>query len=469
MGMTTILGRLRALRDKHGDAQLDGLLRRYLDFPVSELEGTTSTPEELRSLAKRLIAGAKRLNERAEKEKRELSDDESSVFDYALVLADALKEAASEGGNAPIVGGRGSDSRAERSERHAARFIGKDAEGRSVRGLGPDESFAAYLRESGESREASVAEKEGLGLGEFVRAMVLGPRNEAERRALAEGSVGAGGATIPTFLAADCIDMLRAQTRVVTAGATTVPLRGYQMKVARLTGDPGFAWHVENAADISLADPTFDNVTFQSRTLAGLIRVSRELLLDSLNLNDAVNQAFANSFAVELDRVAMIGSGSGSEPTGIKNVSGVGSVVSGAGNGAALTNYDLLIDAVQTILDAKGNMPSAFILPPRTLAKLGKLKDGQQQPQRLPGIIEKIPFLFSQSLPVNETEGSSNASSSIITGYFPELWIGVRAELQIELLKELFASNYQYGLLASLRVDVQLAHPGSFCRIKGVL
>ena len=74
-----------------------------------------------------------------------------------------------------------------------------------------------------------------------------------------------------------------------------------------------------------------------------------------------------------------------------------------------------------------------------------------------------------QSLPVNETEGSSNASSRIITGYFPELWIGVRAELQIELLKEVFAANYQYGLLASLRVDIQLAHPGSFCQIKGVL
>jgi len=90
-------------------------------------------------------------------------------------------------------------------------------------------------------------------------------------------------------------DLLRAQTRVIEAGATTVPLgAGFQTKVARLTGDPGFFWHVENAADISLADPTFDQVTFQARTLAGLIRVSRELLADSLNLNSAMNHGFCS-------------------------------------------------------------------------------------------------------------------------------------------------------------------------------
>ena len=297
--------------------------------------------------------------------------------------------------------------------------------------------------------------------------MILGPRDEKEKRALGEATTGAGGATVPTFLAAEVIDLLRGQAQVMNAGATIVPLNTLTNSIARLTADPGAAWHVESAPDLEVSDPTFDNVVFTARTLGSIVRLSREVLQDSVNINSAVSNALARSFASELDRVCLVGSGVASQPKGLSGISYVGSVSMGT-DGDRLTDYDPFIDAVQKVLDAKANMPTAFILAPRTTAALAKLKDGLMQPLRIPDLLRNIPFLTSQTVPVTQTQGGATNASSVFAGYWPELWVGIRSTLQIELLREVFAANFQYGILCSLRADIQVAHPGSFCIISGI-
>ena len=123
----------------------------------------------------------------------------------------------------------------------------------------------------------------GLSAGRFLRAMVLGATNDLERRALAGGTDSAGGFTVPTVLSAELIDLMRAASVASRAGARTVPLTSDLNVVARLATDPTPAWRQENAA-ITEADPTFDAVTFTPQSLAVLVKVSRELLEDSINL-----------------------------------------------------------------------------------------------------------------------------------------------------------------------------------------
>jgi HK97 family phage major capsid protein len=306
-----------------------------------------------------------------------------------------------------------------------------------------------------------------VGFGEYVRAMVLGPRTEAERRALAEGTDSAGGYGVPDVLSRQLIDKMRAATTVVRAGARTVDLTSDITKIARLASDPAAAWRLENAA-IAESDPTFEAVTFTARSLAVLVKASRELLEDSVNINEALMGAFAGSMGVELDRVSLIGSGTPPEPRGIKGTTNVGNVSMGD-NGAALTNFDPFIDGCQKLWDANAGNPTAFIMPPRTFGKVAKLKDQQNNPLRKPDVIANIPFLSTTSLPINETQGTSNLSSRIILGDFSQLLIGVLSQLRIEVLRELFAGNHQYAFLAHLRADVQLAHPQSFAEIVGVL
>jgi HK97 family phage major capsid protein len=121
------------------------------------------------------------------------------------------------------------------------RAAADDAE---VRVLGRDESVRSWV----EAHTAHPREFGSLRLGDVLRAMITGPRNDLEKRALAAGTDSAGGYTVPDILMAPWIDRLRAALVVVRAGAVTVPLTSDTVKIARLLTDPTAAWRSENAA-----------------------------------------------------------------------------------------------------------------------------------------------------------------------------------------------------------------------------
>jgi HK97 family phage major capsid protein len=192
------------------------------------------------------------------------------------------------------------------------------------------------------------------------------------------------------------------------------------------------------------------------------------LIEDSLLLNDALTLSLTKSFAAELDRVALIGTGVAPQPKGISNVSGVGSVSMGT-NGAALTNYDAFIQALGTLRTANVVDPTAVILHPRSDQELNLLKDSQNRPLTRPKAIENLPFLVTSKLSITETQGSSNTASRAIMGDFTELIVGIRHNIVIEVLREKYADSLQYGFLAHLRADIAVRHAASFCNIVGIL
>ena len=125
-----------------------------------------------------------------------------------------------------------------------------------------------------------------LGFGGFLKAVYHGPSTDLERRVMAEASVGTGGAMVPAPLAAEIIDLARAQSVAFQAGARTVPMTSQTLRIARVIGDPAGAWRAENAPIVE-DQPTFDNVVLTARTWALIIRASRELLEDGQNTDCA--------------------------------------------------------------------------------------------------------------------------------------------------------------------------------------
>lgn len=302
--------------------------------------------------------------------------------------------------------------------------------------------------------------------GRFVRAMVLGAKTEAERRALAEGADSTGGATVPAPLAAHLIDALRAKTQCIRAGARTVKMTSDTLSIARLEGDPSGTWHAENVADFSESTPSFARLKFTAYTLIALVRISRELLADSLNIEAGLKNAFAKSLAISVDKAALIGTGSG-EPKGIANWANVGSVDMGT-NGAALTDYDPVLDAANVMMTANAGEPTAAIMHPRTLTAFNKLKDSQNRSLERPPAIKKLPFLPTTTVPIDDTHGTANDASRVFVGDYSGLMIGMRQQVRIDTLREYYAINHQYGFIASLRCDVVLEHDEQFAIIEGV-
>lgn len=330
-----------------------------------------------------------------------------------------------------------------------------DRNGTEIRVLSPSQPFATETRANGPA------------LGDMLRAMVTGPRNEMERRALAEGTDSAGGYTVPTPLASEFIDRLRAKSVAIRAGARTVPMTSETLAIARLETDPVVAWRQENAA-VAESDPTFGRVTLQARSLMGMVRVSRELLDDSVNVSEMLTNAFTLGMALEFDRAILFGSGTAPEPRGVFNTNGI-NVVSLGANGDTLDGYGPLIDAIyQMQLDNSAD-PTAMIWHPRTGANLAKLVDGDGNPLVAPEMVAKVPKLSTTSVPIDQAQGTGEDASTVLMGDWTQLLIGLRSSLRIEVLKERYADYHQYAFVAHMRGDAQLAHTGSFSAVTGIL
>lgn len=325
--------------------------------------------------------------------------------------------------------------------------------GRTIRTYQPNERMAT---------EASPQ----FSVGAAIRAMIAGPRDEAERRALSEGTDSAGGYTVPDILNNRVIDALRARSIAVQAGSITVPLRSDNNLIARIGSDPVAGWRAENAS-VAESDPTFSQVALVPKTLAVMFKVSRELLQDSVNIDMAIEMALVGAFAAQLDAAVFYGTGSSSQPTGIKNISGIGSVEMGT-NGAALADYSQILTALQTLEDANGGMATALCMAPRTKYALANLQDTTNQPMQAPALVSQVPILSSTNFPVDETQGTATDASTILLGDFSRCLIGVRSELRIEVLRERYADNYQFGILAAMRADVAVEQPASFVELIGI-
>lgn len=423
---------------------------------------------QLRERRRQLVEEMRSRIERAEAENRDLTTAEEALIetvraDLARVEQDlerAERRLEAERDAALDVflrgdGRRGPASPPEDDER----------DGVERRELRPADRFADYARQE---HPDQAEELRGVRFGAAIRALVTGPRNDAERRALSAGGAEGAGYMVPSVLSGQIIDRLRARTVTVRAGARTVPLDAAETTMARVETDPATAWHPEGGTIAEDTAMTFGAQIMRPKTLTSLVRTSRELIDDAPNAEEAIERAFSRALAVELDRAVLFGLGAALEPLGIVNYAGIGSVSMGV-NGAQLVGYDAMLDARDAMLLANADEPTAFIMAPRTATVLAKAKDGVGLPLRRPTEIERTPFLVTTSVPIDQVQGTATNASSIITGVWSELLIGVRAEVRVEVLRERFADSLSYGFLAWLRADTAVLHAASFAKIIGII
>ncbi len=323
-----------------------------------------------------------------------------------------------------------------------------------------------YRRTHGAEKLPAAGE---FSLGRMVYTMVTGdrgPLSDLEKRSLSEGIDANGGFLTPEPLAAEVIDNIRNKTRVIDAGARVVPMTSDSLAIPRITGPSTPAWRAELAA-VTASQQTFDRVTFKPKTAATLVRLSMELFEDLTQEGfAAIQQEITAALALTLDLGALRGTGSASDPKGIRNQTNVQLLSMGA-NGAALTSYDTLSDAIGMVWDQNGE-PNAAIMSSRSGRELAKLKDTTNQPLQPPAPVAALNRLVSNQIPNNLTQGTSTDCSEVYVGDFAECLIGLRSQIGLRILQERFADTMEIGLLAYLRADVQLAHPEHFVVVTGV-
>jgi len=210
-------------------------------------------------------------------------------------------------------------------------------------------------------------------------------------------------------------------------------------------------WTAENAA-ITESAPTFDQKTIDAFKLTDLIKVSIELLQDSMfDLESYIAAEFARAFGIAEEEAFCVGTGTG-QPTGVFTASG-GTVGVTATSPTAIT-VDNLIDLIYA-LKSPYRRNAKFLMRDITVSSLRKLKDNNGQylwqpsvqagePDRLLG----YPIYTSPYVPV----AAANALP-IAFGDFSNYWIADRMGRTVQRLNELYAGNGQVGFIATQRVD----------------
>jgi HK97 family phage major capsid protein len=279
---------------------------------------------------------------------------------------------------------------------------------------------------------------------------------------------------VPSPLWPGVIDLARNQTRVIQAGARTIPMESNDLTLARVTGGPSGTWVVENEK-APFSSMSFGAYRLQSRTLTCMLKSSIELIEDAPNAGDVLRTGLAACLAAELDRAFLRGTGAGAEPLGLRNWAGISTIDMGV-NGAALTNYDRFSLAVQKIAEANGpDTGLSLIYAPRTAGEVDRLKNTQNDPMRPPESWGRIGKFSTNQVPTNLTHGSANNATEAYVGVFPEMLIGVRTQLVIEATRvasqgdDSAFTQRQVWLRGYLRADCILTRPSWFTLVKGII
>jgi len=309
---------------------------------------------------------------------------------------------------------------------------------------------------------------EPFDIADYLRGIANLRSTPAVKNALSVGTDAAGGFAVPGVLMPGILGAMVPVSALLTAGAGIVPLEEGSKTYTSAAVDtiPTAAWRAEAGA-LAVSDPAFRAVVATPRSLAFTFKVSRELLADAAGLTQALNLVIAQAFAKELDRVGLRGSGTAPEPRGILNTSGIQSVTNGAA-GTALASYANLFAATQALLQADAPMPSAAIMSPRSLVKLGGLVDSTGQPVNMPGMLAGLKLIASSQVPNNLTVGASTDCSEIYLGDFSKLYFAMRESVSIQMLNELYAGTGEIGFACHVRADVVVSYPAAFAIVTGV-
>ena len=324
----------------------------------------------------------------------------------------------------------------------------------------------APIYKPSEQISADRGSSSGPTVGELAAAMLFGTKSEAIRNSLSEGTNSAGGYSVPTTILPQFIDKLRTQVQFIKAGAQTLMLDG-PTKILRVETDPTPTWRAELAA-IAVSDPSFSALSFNPQSLAVIVKASREVLMDSVNIQDALEKTMIGAMSVMLDYACFFGDGTGNTPVGLANTSGIGSLSMGT-NGATPTSYDDLLDMLYTLELANENDPTAVVYHPRTARTYRKLKDTTNQPMEAPAPLDTLPKLTTTGVPINQTVGTATGvCSTVLMGDFSDAILGMREVLSLQVLNQTYAATGEIGFVAHIRADVGFTTPGSFCKLVGV-
>jgi HK97 family phage major capsid protein/HK97 family phage prohead protease len=307
------------------------------------------------------------------------------------------------------------------------------------------------------AREAAAFEIEASDaaaakLGRQSRGITI--PQDVLRRDLNVGTASAGGNLVATELdAGSFIDLLRNASALDQAGATVLTGLTGNVAIPRQSGAGTAYWVAESGAPTE-SQQTVDQVSLTPKTVAAFTDYSRRLMLQSsIDVENMIRTDLATVLALKIDLSGLYGTGSNSEPLGLKLTTGVGT----ENFDADAPTFAEVVALESDVATANALMGSPVYL--MNAAMRGNLKTTKKDAGSGIFIMENgevngYPGVLSNQVAAND----------LWFGNFADLIIGYFSGLDLMVDPYTHSTSGTIRVVAMQDVDIAVRHPESFTR-----
>ena len=288
----------------------------------------------------------------------------------------------------------------------------------------------------------------------FWNAMRSKAPMPAVTNALQIGTDSEGGYLVPDEYERTLVEALE-EENIFRQMAKVIKTSSGDRKIPVVATKGTASWIDEEGA-FTESDDSFGQVSIGAYKLGTMIKVSEELLNDSVfDLQSYISREFARRIGAKEEEAFFTGNGTG-KPLGVLAATGGAETGVTAASATAVT-ADELIDLFYS-LKSPYRKKSVWVLNDSTIKAIRKLKDSNGQYLWQPSLVAGTPDTIL-GRPVRTSAympAIAAGAKSIAFGDFSYYWIADRQGRSFKRLNELFAATGQVGFLASQRVDGKL-------------
>ncbi len=310
-------------------------------------------------------------------------------------------------------------------------------------------------------------EKTGRASDDYKRAFwnVLRGKNTASvQNALEVGTDSEGGFLVPDEFERTLIEGLE-EENIFRKIATVVTTSSGDRKIPVVASKGEASW-VDEEGVIPESDDSFGQVSIGAYKLATMMKVSEELLNDSVfDLESYIAREFSRRIGTKEEDAFFNGTGTG-KPLGVLADTG-GAQVGITAASPTEVKMDEILDLLYS-LKAPYRRNAVFVMNEATVSAIRKLKDstGQYlwQPSvnaATPDTLVARPLYTSAYMPVMKAN-----AKTVAFGDFSYYWVADRQGRTFKRLNELFAATGQVGFIGTQRVDGKLILPEAIKLLK---
>ncbi len=269
--------------------------------------------------------------------------------------------------------------------------------------------------------------------------------------ALQIGTDSEGGYLVPDEYERTLVEALE-EENIFRRMAKVIKTSSGDRKIPVVASKGTASWIDEEGA-FPESDDSFGQVSIGAYKLGTLIKVSEELLNDSVfDLQSYISREFARRIGAKEEEAFFTGDGKG-KPLGVLAATGGAETGVTAASATAVT-ADELMDLYYS-LKSPYRKKSVWVLNDSTIKAIRKLKDNNGQYLWQPSLTAGTPdMILGRPIKTSAYMPAMAAGAKTIAfGDFSYYWIADRQGRSFKRLNELFAATGQVGFLASQRVD----------------